>query len=238
MSPWEVVAVVLAAVAGGAVQAALGFGGSYIMVPTVAVLLPEALPAAVLVGLLPLTLWVAWRDRGAVNRTAFLRITAGRVPGTVAATVVVALAPQRALTVIVAVVLLAAVAVASSRWTAPVTRTSQGIAGLVSGFTGTAAALGGPPLIVLYRDSSAADRRGTLSTVFVVGILLGLAMLGVAGEFGTHDLDTGALLGASLLGGALLVAPVVRRLSDAWLRRAVLAWAAVGAVVALVRALL
>ena len=237
MSTPELVAVVLAAVAGGAVQAALGFGGSYIMVPTVAVLLPEALPAAVLVGLLPLTMWVAWRDRGDVNRSAFLRITAGRIPGAALATAVVALAPQRALTVIVAAVLLVAVAVASSRWTAPVTPTSQGIAGLVSGFTGTAAALGGPPLVVLYRDSTAADRRGTLSTVFVVGIVIGLAMLGVAGEFGLDDLDTGGLLGASLLGGALLVAPVVRRLSDAWLRRAVLVWAAVGAVVALARAL-
>lgn len=238
MSPVELTAVVLAAVAGGAVQATLGFGGSYIMVPTVAVLLPDALPAAVLVGLLPLTLWVAWRDRGDVNRSAFLRITAGRVPGTVLATVVVAMAPQRTLTMIVAVALLAAVAVASSGWTAPVTATSQGVAGLVSGFTGTAAALGGPPLVVLYRDSTAADRRGTLSTIFVVGILLGLTTLGIAGEFSTADLGTGALLGASLLGGALAVAPVVRRFSDAWLRRAVLVWAGVGAVVALARALL
>lgn len=238
MSPVELAAVVLSAVAGGAVQAALGFGASYIMVPMVAVLLPQALPAAVLVGLLPLTVWVAFRDRGDVNRTAFLRITAGRVPGTVLATVVVAVAPQRALTVIVAAVLLVAVGVASSRWTVPVTARSQGLAGLVSGFTGTAAALGGPPLIVLYRDSSAADRRGTLSTVFVVGILLGLTTLGIAGEFGRADLGPGLLLGASLLGGALLVAPVVRRLSDAWLRRAVLAWAAVGAAVALVRAVL
>lgn len=236
MSPFELAAIVAAAVAGGAVQAALGFGGSYIMVPTVAVLLPDALPAAVLLGLLPLTLWVAWRDRGDVNRSAFLRITAGRVPGIVLATVVVAVAPQRALTVIVAAVLLVAVAVASSGWAAPVTPTSQGVAGLVSGFTGTAAALGGPPLIVLYRDSSAADRRGTLSTIFVVGIVLALTSLGIAGEFSTGDLGTGGLLGASLMGGALLVAPFVRRLSDAWLRRAVLMWAAVGALVALVRA--
>lgn len=238
MTPVEVAAVVLAAVAGGAVQAALGFGGSYIMVPTVAVLLPEALPAAVLLGLLPLTMWVAWRDRGDVNRSAFLRITAGRVPGTVLATVVVAMAPQRALTMIVAVALLAAVAVASSGWTAPVTPTTQGVAGVVSGFTGTAAALGGPPLVVLYRDSGAADRRGTLSVIFVVGILLGLTTLGIAGEFDTGDLATGTLLGASLLAGALLVAPFVRGLDDAWLRRAVLVWAGIGAVVALVRAVL
>lgn len=236
MSTPELVAVVLSAVAGGAVQATLGFGGSFIMVPVVAVLLPQALPGAVLLGLLPLTLWVGWRDRGAINRGAFLRITGGRIPGTFVATAVVALAPQRVLTLVIAAVLLLAVAATSAGWTLRATPTNQGLAGLASGFTGTAAALGGPPLALLYRDATGQDRRGTMSAVFVVGILLGLVTLGAVGEFGARDLPTGLLLGGSLLGGALLVAPVVRRFSDEVLRRAVLVWAAVGAVAALVRA--
>lgn len=238
MSTVELVAIALSAIAGGAVQATLGFGGSFIMVPVVAVLLPQALPGAVLLGLLPLTLWVAWRDRGAINRSAFLRITGGRIPGTFLATAVVALAPQRALTLVIAAVLLLAVAATSAGWTLPATPFNQGMAGLASGFTGTAAALGGPPLALLYRDSTGEDRRGTMSSVFVVGILLGLATLGAVGEFGFRDLPTGLLLGSCLLGGALLMAPVVRRFSDGTLRRAVLVWAAVGAVAALVRALL
>jgi len=44
MTPVELTVVVLAAVAGGAVQATLGFGGSFIMVPAVAVLLPVRCP--------------------------------------------------------------------------------------------------------------------------------------------------------------------------------------------------
>lgn len=238
MTPVELTVVVLAAIAGGAVQATLGFGGSFILVPAVAVLLPRALPGAVLLGLLPLTLWVAWRDRGAINRSAFLRITAGRIPGTLLATAVVVLAPQRVLTLVIASVLLLAVAATSAGWSVATTPRNQGLAGIVSGFTGTAAALGGPPLALLYRDSRGDDRRGTLSMIFVAGILLGLAALGAVGEFGREDLRTGALLGVSLLAGALLVAPVVRGLSDAWLRRAVLVWAGVGAVAALVRSLL
>jgi len=235
VTPVELTAVVLSAIAGGAVQATLGFGGSFIMVPVVAVVLPSALPGAVLLGLLPLTMQVAWRDRGAIDRSAFLRITAGRVPGTFLATAVVALAPQRVLTLIIAAVLLLAVAATSAGWSLPTTRTTQGVAGLVSGFTGTAAALGGPPLALLYRDARGADRRGTLSAIFVVGIVLGLATLAAVGEFGTDDIETGAMLGASLVGGAVLAAPLVRRLSDERLRRAVLVWAGVGAVAALVR---
>lgn len=238
MTTIELVAIVLSAVAGGAVQAALGFGGSFIMVPVVAVLLPAALPGAVLLGLLPLTGWVAWRDRDAINRDAFRRIAIGRVPGILAATAVVALAPTRVLTMVIAAVLLAAVAASAAGWSVRTTPLSLGVAGVTSGFTGTAAALGGPPLAVLYRDATGADRRGTLSAVFTVGNVLGLATLAVVGEFGVGDVPAGSLLGGSLLGGALLVAPVVRRLSDDALRRAVLTWAAVGAVAALGRALL
>lgn len=238
MTTVELVAIALSAVAGGAVQAALGFGGSFILVPVVAVLLPDALPGAVLLGLQPLVAWVAWRDRAAIDGGAFRRITLGRVPGTLAGTAVVALAPTRVLTVVIAVVLLVAVVAATLGWTLRATATTQGLAGVASGFTGTAAALGGPPLALLYRNATGADRRGTMSAVFVVGNVLGLATLAVVGEFGPGDVPTGALLGAGLLGGALLVAPVVRRSGDEVLRRAVLAWAAVGAVTAIGRALL
>lgn len=235
MSDLELLAVVLSAVAGGAVQATLGFGGSFIMVPAVAVLVPDALPASVLVGLLPLTAWVAWRDRDAVDRTAFVRISIGRLPGMALATAVVALAPPSVLTLVVAAVLLLAVAATAAGWSVPATRAAQGIAGAVSGFTGTAAALGGPPLALLYRDATGAGRRGTLSVVFALGIVIGLGMLAAVGEFEVDDVPMGLVLGAALTGGALLVAPLVRRLSDDVLRRAVLAWAAVGAVAALVR---
>ncbi len=237
MSGPELAVVLTAALLGGAVQATLGFGGSFIMVPAVAVLAPEALPGAVLLGLLPLTAWVAWRDRHAVDRGAFLSISIGRLPGIVAATAVVALAPERVLTLVIAAVLLVAVAATGAGWSITPTRTAQGLVGVVSGFTGIAAALGGPPLALLYRDASGADRRGTLSAVFTVGIVIGLAMLAGVDEFGRADVPTGLLLGVALTGGALLVAPVVRGFSDEVLRRAVLGWAAVGAVAALVRSL-
>ena len=238
MTTVEVLVVVLSAVAGGAVQATLGFGGSFIMVPAVAVLVPEALPGAVLLGLLPLTAWVAWRDRHAVDRTAFAWISLGRLPGIVGATAVVALAPDQVLTLIIAGVLLVAVAATAAGWSITPTPFAQGAIGVVSGFTGIAAALGGPPLAILYRDAGGADRRGTLSAVFTLGIVIGLAMLAGVGEFGAADLPTGLLLGVALTGGALLVAPVVRGFSDDVLRRAVLVWAAVGAVAALVRSFL
>lgn len=237
MGPLELAAVIAAAALGGAVQATLGFGGSFIMVPVVAVVRPDAVPGAVLLGLLPVTLSVAWRDRGSLDRATFRTVAVARVPGILVGTAVVALVSTRSLTLVVSASLLLAVVAAASGWRVPRTDTSLRVAGVVSGMTGTAVALGGPPLALVFRDSGGADRRATMSAVFSVGIVIALTTLALAGEFGSGELGTGLLLGTSLLAGSVLAAPVVARASDDALRRAVLGWAAVGAVVAAVRAL-
>lgn len=236
MSLLEVAAVVLSAVAGGAVQATLGFGGSFILVPVLAVVAPEVLPGGALLGLLPMVVFIAWRDRADLDAHAVGRVTVGRVPGILLATAVVAVATPRALTALVAVVLLVAVVATAAGWRIRTTPVTQALVGAVSGFTGTAAALGGPPLALLYRDAGGAHRRATMSSVFVIGILLSLTTLTVVGEFAAIHARAGALVGASLVAGAVAAAPLAARWSDHVLRRAVLGWAAVGATTALARA--
>jgi uncharacterized protein len=232
------VVVLVAAVLGGGVQATLGFGAAFTTVPALAVFAPSLVPVAALVGLLPLTAGVWLRERHALDRDAFLRVATGRVPGILAGTAVVAVAPQRTLTLVVAVTLALAVAVSATGVRIPVTpRTELGV-GVVSGFTGTAAALGGPPLAVLYRDRGAADRRATLSAVFAVGLVLSLVTLGLAGEVDSRDLTVGAGLGAAMLVGSVAAVPLTRRLPEHVVRAAVLVWAAVGAVVAILRVVL
>jgi hypothetical protein len=234
----ELVAVVAAAALGGAVQATLGFGGSFVMVPVVTLVVPEALPGAVLLGLLPLTAKVTWTDRASLDVPTFRTVALARVPGILLGTWLVTIVSTRGLTLAVAVALLVAVGAAVAGREVPRTATSLRTLGFVSGVTGTAVALGGPPLALVFHRQGGAERRATMSAVFTVGIVLALASLAVAGEFGTQDAGTGALLGAALFGGSFVAGPVVRRVGDDWLRSAVLVWAAVGSVVAGARALL
>ena len=235
-----VTAVVLfaGAAVGGFVQGTLGFGGGYIAVPLLAVFLPESLPAAMLVGFLPFMVVLAWRERHGVDRSAFTTISIARVPGIVLGTAVVAAVSTEVLTLVIAVVLLLAVAATVAGWELESTPTTQRVIGALSGFTATTVALGGPPMALLYHRAGADDRRGTLSAIFLLGLVLTLGSLAVVGELGVRHLPLGALLAVGLVLGSVVAPAVNRRVADDTLRRAVLTWAAVGAVVAAGRVLL
>jgi uncharacterized protein len=234
---WAVAVVLVAATAGGAAQSALGFGAAFTTVPALAVVAPELLPGAVLVALLPLSVVMLVVGRGHTDVRAAGRLTLGRLPGIAVGTAVVALLPTRGLTVAIGLLLLTAVGASAAGWTVAVTSGSELAAGFVSGVTGTAAALGGPPIALLYRDRGATALRPTLALVWAVGLLPIIGSLWLAGQFTLTQARAGVVLAGAMLAGLLLAAPLVRRWPDDVVRRGVLAWAAVGAVAALGRAL-
>lgn len=149
----------------------------------------------------------------------------------------VALLPLRWLTASIAAVLLLAVLSMAAGWHVEVTRSREVVAGAVSGLTGTAAALGGPPLALLYRGSTGKVMRPTLAGVWLVGTGPVLVALAVAGSLTGGQALVGGWLGVAMVVGLALAAPGVARLDDALLRRLVLVWAGVGGVFALGRAL-
>jgi uncharacterized protein len=228
--------VALAAMAGGAAQSALGFGAAFTTVPAVAVVAPELLPGSVLVALLPLSVVMLVQDRAGTDVAAAGRLTLGRLPGIAVGTVAVALMPTRGLTVATGLLLLIAVAASFSGWSVKVTSRTELIAGFLSGVTGTAAALGGPPIALLYRGQRASRLRPTLALVWAVGLIPILGSLWLAGEFTLEQAQAGVGLGMAMLVGLVLAAPLVRRWPDDVIRRGILGWAAVGAILALGRA--
>jgi uncharacterized protein len=235
---WAVLLAVGAAIAAGGFQSSLGFGAAFVLVPALAVVAPDLLPGAVVVAIVPLSVvMVATQHRG-LDLRAVGRVTVGRLPGIALGGVVVALLSQRALTVAIAVILLLAVVSVGSGWHLEVSRTTEMVAGVVSGLTGTAAALGGPPLALLYRGTAGAVMRPTLAGVWLVGSLPVLASLQLAGSLTGAQVRAGGLLGIGTVAGLALARPLVARLPDTTLRGAVLWWAGAGAGAALVRVLL
>src|SRR5690606_39990084 len=59
----------------------------------------------------------------------------------------------------------------------PVHRSTQLAAGMVSGTTGTAAGIGGPPIALLYQHRAGPVVRSTLSATFLVGTVLSFTVL-------------------------------------------------------------
>jgi uncharacterized protein len=235
---WPVLLAGAGAVIAGGLQSTLGFGASFVLVPALAVAAPRLLPGVIVVAIVPLSIVMLVTRRTRLDVAAVGRVTLARLPGIALGGAIVAVLSPRSLTVAIAVVLLLAVASVASGWEVEVTRTSEVVAGIASGVTGTAAALGGPPLALLFRGSAGEVLRSTLAGVWLAGSLPVLVALALAGSLTPEQVRVGALVGLAAVGGLVLARPLLTRLSERTLRSAVLWWAGAGALAALVRAVL
>jgi uncharacterized membrane protein YfcA len=233
----------LAVFAGAALQSATGFGFSLVAAPILfAVLGPqEAVSAGVLLGLLlnGLTLATERRRPVVLGRDA-RRLVAWSVPGLVVGALALRELPERPLSALVGLAVLAGLAVrlrggvvvARARaWHAPA-------AGATSGALATANSVSGPPLAfyLLARGATPAAMRDTLAAVFIAQSVLALPVLLVAAAFTLPD-AVWALLVAALLG------QLAGRRAFAWLQgerheRAVLAVLVLSALAALAASVL
>jgi uncharacterized protein len=237
LTTWELTVLLLAVLVGGAVQSALGFGAAFTAVPALALVAPQLLPGSILVAIMPLSITMLVRQWRGVQRRAVGRITIGRLPGIVLGASLVAILDVRSLTILIGVVLLCAVVASAAGWQVAVTGRREVAAGVVSGFTGTTAGLGGPPLALLYRASASEQLRPTLAGVWLVGSVPALGALAVAGSLTVQQVVAGGVLSLAMVAGLTLAAPAVARVADHHLRQLVLAWAGAGSVATLGRAL-
>lgn len=219
------------------VHGVVGFGLNLLAVPLLLVLDPSFVPGPMLVAGLVLAVLVGGRELGAVDRRAGLAVL-GLVPGTAAALVLLAAVPEEALGVPLGLLVLAAVAMSAVRWQPTPTRPALVVAGTASGFLATAAAVGGPPMALLYGRSSGARLRSTLSVVFVAAALVALGALAASGRFGADEVAASAVLLPGVVVGFLLSGPLRHRVDRGHTRPAVLVVSAAAALGAVLQGLL
>ena len=94
----------------------------------------------------------------------------------------------------------------------PATRTSLVAAGVVSGVTGTATSIGGPPMLILLQHRSPHQIRSTLGVYFIGGAAMSLLGLGVAGALERSTFVLAMLLVPCLVVGFALSRVLARRL--------------------------
>ena len=212
---------------GAVIQGSIGFGYAFVAVPTMALLYPEALPVTPLLLALPMTALMTSREWCSIDVTGFFLITAARAVGTAAGVALLVLVPVSFLSVLVGILITAVALLSFFSPNLEVSNKTRIVGGMASGITSTTAAIGGPPLAVIYQDRSGAELRSTLSVSFVVGTVMSLAGLALAGKVqGWHFLLALQLL-PGLLVGLWSSRWVIRYLDERWLRRAVLTFAAI-----------
>lgn len=227
-----------AVVAGALIQGTIGFGFAFVAVPTLTLLQPAALPAALLLLALPMTIAMAVREWSSIDLRGFAYATAGRVVGTAGGIALLGAVPRDSLSVLVGVFVLTAVALSAVAPEFEMRRSTVLVAGAAAGVMGTAAAIGGPPMGLAYQNRPGAELRSTLALSFVVGGAMSLTGLALAGRLeGWHVLLALRLLPA-LAVGLLLSRYVVRWVDRRWLRPGVLVFAALAGAGAIVRGLI
>jgi len=217
------------------VQGTTGVGFALIVAPIVGLVAPALLPVCLLVLMLPLNVYVAWRERAALDRSGARWITLGRFVGTFGGLWILAALPASALNLLIgaATILAAAATLVLPAFRAG--RHSFIAAGLVTGVTETATGIGGPPLALVYQHHAAAVLRSTIAFCFLVGELISLALLAVAGRTSATQFEVALLLVPPLALGALLSRYVHHRLDGRVLRAFVLGFAIVSGAVLLFR---
>ena len=231
----EFVAILLATVIGATVQGTVGFGQNLVVVPVVALLVPEALPAALVFAGTPITIAMAVREHHGIDRRGLAWMTAGRVPGTLAGLVIVATLSTSALGALAGGVVLVAAVASAIAPPLQVTPAAALVTGTASGVFGTAAAIDGPPMALLYQHHPGPELRPTLAAAFVVGSVMTVSGLVLAGEVAGWQVALALALFPGIAAGFWLSRPVTRMLHGRSLRPAVLAVAGLTGVAALAR---
>jgi uncharacterized membrane protein YfcA len=135
-----------------------------------------------------------------------------------------------------ALILLCVIA-SSVRWQPKVSRLTLFSAGLVSGVSGTATAVGGPPVALVLQNEESSRLRATMASYFLVGTSLSLVSLAAVGKFGSFEMARVLVLVPSVLLGFGLSCLLARRLNGLRVRPAILLVSGASALLLLIRGL-
>jgi len=225
-------AVVIAAL----IQGAIGVGFALIVAPVAAIVRPDLLPGSLLILMLPLNAYVAWRERAHFDWQGTGWITLGRFAGTFFGFWILVVVTTAVLDLIVGVTtILAAVATKLAPKFSP-NRTAFASAGFITGITETATGIGGPPLALVYQHHPAPALRATIALCFLIGEVFSLAVLAVEGRLGLDQIGSAAVLLPPLALGLLGSGWAHERISATRLRDALLAFAVVSGCVLIIQA--
>ena len=233
----DIVFVTVLTFVGATLQGAIGFGMGLLAAPLLILLDPRFVPAPILVCTLVLTLLMAHRERHAIDVRGIRWAILGRIAGTVVAGGILAVVAADTLLLLFGFFVLAAVAMSVSGLRFEPTRRALVAAGVVSGVIGTVAAVGGPPLALLYQDTPGARIRSTISAFFVVGTLVSLAALWLVGRFGVGELRLTLVMLPGMLAGLALSRSIATYVDRGYTRPAVLAVVALTGAAIVVRQL-
>jgi uncharacterized membrane protein YfcA len=199
---------------GAAIQGSVGFGLGILAAPLLFLINPVLIPAPLLSAAVVLTLLTARRERHSIDFRGIAWAVIGRIPGSLIGAATLAVLPKRSMTLLVGALVFLSVAMIG--WGPKIRRTRKSLLGVgtISGFMGTTASMGGPPMVMAYKEESGPRIRGSLAGYFVVGLIISLITLALVGRFGQKEIFAALVLVPGIVTGFAIsnhVAPVIDR---------------------------
>lgn len=238
LSWWQWLGVWLAIGAGAALQGAIGFGLALLAGPFLVMIHPGLMPGPMLVTALLLTLLTARREWHGVRVREVALAMVGRIPGSALGALLLTAVPLEHSRLLFGGIILAGVGLSVAGWHLRPTPRGMVIAGLLSGIMGTAGAVGGPPMALIYQNAPGVALRGTLSFFFVVGSTISMIALALAGRFGPGEVMAGLATLPGILAGFWVSGFLAGRLDQGHTRKAILGLSFVAGVAVVVQALM
>jgi uncharacterized protein len=222
------------AIAAG-LQGVVGYGMALLSGPVLLLFEPRLMPGSFLLSSISLSILVVLRERRELVIGDLGWAISGHIPGSLLASVLLTLFAAAAFNYTFGILILLAVLLSISGLKLSPTRVNLFIAGLFSGVMGTIAAIGGPPIAIVYQGAAGGRMRTNLAVFFIFGTLISLASLMLAGKMGLQEVLLSINLLPGIFIGYFLSNYLVKLFKPHWLRSAVLGVAAVSAVVIIVR---
>lgn len=222
---------------GACLQGVSGLGFAMFSAPLAAMWFPELVPGPLLVLSCPLALMGAMRDREGIEWRLAGTAVMGRLGGTAMAAACLLLLSVQTLSLLFAVLILTGVSLSLTGWRVMPTRRNMAVAGLASGMMGTITSAGAPPFAIAMQNMGAAQLRGTFGAIFFIGSAVSITVLTVVGRMGAHEYLLSLLLMPWMFAGFFASNPIKRFVPAPLVRRMLLAMAAIGAIVVLLRTL-
>lgn len=204
-------------------QGTVGFGVGTIAAPLLLLIDRRLVPGPLLLTAFCLIVGLTWREWGGIRFGYLAWSLVGRFAGTVAAALFIRGVSEERFESVLGVVVILAALISAVAPAVRLTRAGFLGAGALSGFFGTTAAIGGPPIALLYQREEGSVVRGTLSAFFVVGTVISMLGLTWAGKFGRTELQLTPVLLPGALVGFVLSGRLTRFMDRGWMRPAILA---------------
>jgi uncharacterized protein len=237
VSPSDVVLGFVAMAVGGCLQGAVGFGSNLVAAPLLILLAEAYVPAPIVIASILLNALMIRREGHASFDPTVKPAMVSQVPGAVLAGALLAVLPERGLSLLFAALVLLGVAVSAAGWHLRPTRRTLVGAGLAAGFMGTISGIGGPPIALVYQRSSGPTLRATLSRFFLVGGFVSVAALAASGQIDASNLRACLVTVPAAAAGFSVSRPIARRVDRGSVRPIVLLLSSVAAVAVVVREL-